>query len=114
MAALLALVILGMTRGKSVGLAWLLVFLSGLFCAPNFPTIVGVTFSKTDPAYAGSIFGTIFAVGLAGAVILPKIIGNLAKGSTIRAGLRILIVMCVILIVLALVLHIFPKFVAAA
>jgi len=114
MALLSCLVIFAMTQGKSVGLAWVLVFLAGLFFAPCFPTIVGVTFNKTDPAYAGSIFGTIFAVGLLGAVIIPKAIGNMAKGSTVQQGLRILTVMCLILIVLALILHQFPKFAAVA
>jgi len=99
-----AVVILAMTMSKSTGAAWLLAALAGLAFAPCFPTTVGVTFSKFTPAVYGSVFGIIFAVGLAGAVIIPKMIGNLAKGSSVQKSLKLLVPACVILIVLALVL----------
>jgi len=103
-AALLAcLVILSMMVVKSVSQAWLLAVLAGLFFAPCFPTIVGVTYSK-HPENFGSVFGIIFAVGLLGAVIIPKAIGNLAKGSSVQKSLKLLIPACVLLVILALVL----------
>ena len=103
-AALIAgLIILAMTVNKSVSQAWLLAALAGLLCAPCFPTIVGVTFSK-HPENFGSVFGIIFAVGLLGSMIVPKAIGNLAKGSSVQKGLRLLVPACIILVVLALVL----------
>lgn len=99
-----ALIILAMTVSKSVMQAQVLAILAGLFFAPCFPTTVGVTFAKFEPAVYGSVFGIIFAVGLLGAVIIPKAIGNLAKGSSVQKGLKLLIPACVFLIILAIVL----------
>ena len=76
---------------------------AGFFFAPCFPTIVGVTYSK-HPENFGSVFGIIFAVGLFGGVIIPKTIGNMAKGSSIQKSLKLLIPICVALIVLAVIL----------
>jgi len=81
-----------------------LAILAGLFFAPCFPTTVGVTFAKFEPAVYGSVFGIIFAVGLLGAVIMPKAIGNLAKGSSVQKSLKLLVPACILLIILALVL----------
>jgi fucose permease len=90
--------------GKS-GAIWTsaLAVCSGLAFAPCFPTIVGVTYSK-HPENFGSVFGITFAVGLLGAVIIPKAIGNLAKGSSVQRSLKLLIPACAILVILALVL----------
>ena len=76
---------------------------AGLAFAPCFPTIIGITYNK-HPENFGSVFGIIFAVGLLGAVIVPKAIGNLAKGSSIQKSMKLLVPACVLLIVLALVL----------
>ena len=102
-AALVAgLVILAM--GKT-GAIWssALAACAGFFFAPCFPTIVGVTNSK-HPENFGSVFGIIFAVGLLGGVLIPKTIGNLAKGSTIQKSLKLLIPICIAMLVLALIL----------
>lgn len=99
-----ALVILGMMKSGSESLAWVLVILAGLACAPGFPTTAGVTFSKFKPRVYGSVFGIIFAIGLAGAVIIPKLIGNWAEGRTVQASLAILIPVGVALIIVALIL----------
>ena len=99
-----ALIILAMTVSKSVMQAQVLAILAGLFFAPCFPTTVGVTFAKFEPAVYGSVFGIIFAVGLLGAVIIPKAIGNLAKGSSVQKSLKLLVPACILLIILALVL----------
>jgi len=106
MAAAIAVITFIMTKNASEPVAWILAALIGLACAPCFPTIVGVTFSKFIPRVYGSIFGIIFAVGLAGAVILPKWIGVLAKqaGGSVKAGLGIMSVVAVILIFFALIL----------
>jgi fucose permease len=103
-ALIAAVVILVMTTTKSVAQTKVLVVLVGLAFAPCFPTTVGVTFAKFSPEIYGSIFGIIFAVGLAGAVIVPKAIGNLAKGSSVQKSLRLLLPACVVLIILALIL----------
>ncbi|MFA5238703.1 MAG: MFS transporter [Phycisphaerae bacterium] len=103
-AVVAAVVIMAMTVSKSTLQAQVLAVLAGLFFAPCFPTTIGVTFSKFSPEVYGSVFGIVFAIGLAGAVIVPKAIGNLAKGSSIQKSLKLLIPACVLLVVLALVL----------
>jgi fucose permease len=102
-AVIAALVILAMAKSGAIWTSALAVC-AGLAFAPCFPTIVGITFAKFSPEVYGSIFGIIFAIGLAGAVIVPKAIGNLAKGSSVQKSLKLLVPACVILIVLALVL----------
>ena len=99
-----AIVIFMMTITKSAGQARVMAILAGLAFAPCFPTTVGVTFSKFSPEVYGSIFGIIFAVGLAGAVFVPKAIGNFAKASTVQKSIKLLIPICVILIVLAIMM----------
>ncbi|MCX8036605.1 MAG: MFS transporter [Candidatus Sumerlaeia bacterium] len=108
MGLLAAIVLFIMTKSGSVGLAWVLVALIGLACAPCFPTIVGVTFSKFDPKVYGSVFGIIFAVGLAGAVFFVQLIGKIAAGAggSVQSGLQVLIGVAVALIVLALLMGI--------
>jgi nitrate/nitrite transporter NarK len=64
---------------------------------------VGVTYSK-HPENFGSVFGIIFAVGLLGAVIIPKAIGNLAKGSSVQRSLKLLLPAGIALIILAIIL----------
>lgn len=96
------LIILAMSRSGAVWTS-ALALCAGLAFAPCFPTIVGVTYSK-HPENFGSVFGIIFAVGLLGAVIIPKAIGNLAKGSSIQKSLKLLIPACIALIILAIVL----------
>ena len=97
-----ALVILAMTKSRAIWTSALAVC-AGLAFAPCFPTIVGVTYYK-HPENFSSVFGIIFAVGLLGAVIVPKAIGNLAKGSSVQKSLKLLLPACVVLIVVALVL----------
>jgi fucose permease len=106
MAAMAAIVLFIMTKSSNVGLAWVLVALMGLACAPCFPTIVGVTFSKFVPRVYGSIFGIIFAIGLAGAVFFVRLIGKIAAGAggSVQAGLSVLIGVAVVLIVMALIM----------
>jgi len=103
-AALVAgLVIFAMTKSRAIWTS-ALVACAGLAFAPCFPTTVGVTFAKFEPAVYGSVFGIIFAVGLLGAVIVPKAIGNLAKGSSVQKSLKLLVPACIALIIFALIL----------
>lgn len=104
-AALITAIIIFLLVGiKSMRTARVFIILLSLALAPTFPTTVGVTFAKFNPSVYGSIFGIIFAVGLAGAVIVPKAIGNMAKGASVQKSMKLLIPACVILIVLSLVM----------
>jgi fucose permease len=94
--------IVGMIVTKSPALALATIILTGLAFAPIFPTIVGVTFAKFEPALYGSIFGIIFAVGLLGGTFVPKLIGDISAGGPVQAGLRIAAVMAGILFLISL------------
>jgi fucose permease len=94
--------IVGMIVTKSPALAIAAILLTGLAFAPIFPTIVGVTFAKFEPALYGSIFGIIFAVGLLGGTFVPKWIGDLSAGGSVQAALRIAVLMAAILFVISL------------
>lgn len=107
-AVIAAIVILVMTGVSGSGAAFALAAISGLVFAPAFPTTVGVTFGKFGGG-SGSLFGIIFAVGLLGAVIVPKAIGNMAKGASIQKALKLLLPACVVLAILAVVLHTLPN-----
>lgn len=97
------LVILAMTKSGAIWTS-ALVACAGLAFATCFPTIVGVTYANFDKSVYGSVFGIIFAIGLLGAVIVPKAIGNLAKGSSVQKSFKLLLPACVLLIILVLVL----------
>jgi fucose permease len=87
---------------QSAALAIVAVILTGLIFAPIFPTIVGITFAKFEPSLYGSIFGIIFAVGLLGGTIVPKVIGSLSVGATVQQSLVIVAVMAAVLFIIAL------------
>ena len=101
-----AAVILIMTVSNGAKTTRVLAVCSGLIFGLCFPTTVGVTFSKFSPEIYGSVFGIIFAIGLLGCVIVPKLIGNLAKNSTIQKSLKFLLPLCVVQVVLAIILGI--------
>ncbi len=94
--------IVGMIVTKSPALAVAAILLTGLAFAPIFPTIVGVTFAKFEPALYGSIFGIIFAVGLLGGTFVPKLIGDVSASGGVQAGLKIAALMACILFVISL------------
>lgn len=85
-------------------LATLAVLVTGLAFAPMFPTIVGVTFSKYDAGFYGSIFGIIFSIGLLGSMILPKLIGSLSVNKTVQQSLPITAIMAGVLLIIALLM----------
>jgi fucose permease len=90
-----AAIIFGLARVKKAAPVPVLAALAGLMLAPCFPTTVGLVYSK-HPANFGSVFGVIFAGAMLGGVVVPKAIGNLAKGATIQKSLRLLIPICLL------------------
>ena len=96
------LAIVGMIVTKSPALAVAAILLTGLAFAPIFPTIVGVTFAKFEPALYGSIFGIIFAVGLLGGTFVPKFIGDMSVGRSVQASLPIAAIAAGILFLISL------------
>jgi fucose permease len=82
-----AIVLMSLTR--SPWLAVLAVLVTGLALAPMFPTIIGVTFAQYEPGRYGSIFGIIFAIGLLGPTLVPKLIGTLSLSLSVQKSLLI-------------------------
>lgn len=74
---------------------------SGLVFGLVFPTTIGVTFAHFPKDIRGTVFGIIFAIGLAGCVIVPKAIGNVARRTSVQHGMRLLLPLCIALFVLA-------------
>jgi fucose permease len=101
-----AAIIFGMSAVKKAAHVPLLALLAGLMLAPCFPTTVGIIYAK-HPANFGSVFGVIFAGAMLGGVVVPKAIGNLAKGATIQKSLRLLIPICLLVVGFVLLLGTF-------
>jgi fucose permease len=91
-----------MVVAKTAGAGIIATLVTGLAIGPIFPTLVGVTFSKTE--VSGSVFGIIFAIGLLGGILVPSLIGKYAAKMDIRQSLRILVVMAAGLIVMSAIL----------
>ncbi|HEC03428.1 MAG TPA: MFS transporter [Phycisphaerales bacterium] len=104
MAAVSIVTIVVMSITGSPVVAIVAVFVTGLAFAPMFPTIVGVTFSKFDPALYGSVFGTIFSIGLLGPAFLPYVIGKASEASSIQQAMPIAAVISGALVVVALLM----------
>lgn len=98
------IVILALIRTASSTLVVVLAATAGFIFGLSFPTTLGVTFAKFPKEVRGSVFGIVFAIGLLGSVIMPKAIGNLARGSTVQKSLRLLLPLCVLQAILAIVL----------
>ena len=97
-------IIVAMIRTAKHGQVIVLSALAGFIFGLAFPTTLGVTFAKFPKELRGSVFGIIFAIGLLGSVIMPKVIGNIAKGSSVQKSLKLLLPLCVFQVILALVL----------
>ena len=93
---LAAAVIFSLTVVRKAASVPLLALLAGLLLAPCFPTTVGIVFARR-PDHFGSAFGIIFAGAMLGGVVVPKAIGNLAKGATLQKSLRLLIPICLLM-----------------
>jgi fucose permease len=93
-----------MIRAKSHATATLAVIIVGLTFAPMFPTIVGWTFRHFSPDLHGSVFGTIFAIGLIGGTTIPKMIGTFSQGKSIQQSLHIAVGASILLAVFGIIL----------
>jgi fucose permease len=100
---LAAAVIFSLTVVRKAASVPLLALLAGLLLAPCFPTTVGIVFARR-PDHFGSAFGIIFAGAMLGGVVVPKAIGNLAKGATLQKSLRLLIPICLLMTGFVLIL----------
>ena len=97
--AAVLILLITLTGRRRLGAA--AVILLGLCFAPIFPTTVGLTFARFDPALYGSVFALIFAVGLLGSSVVPAAIGAISERKSIRTGMRIMFGLAVVLFLLA-------------
>jgi fucose permease len=100
-------VLLGNLAGTaSAGAAWRGIILLGFLLGPIFPTLVGVLFyqlDKTEVRGYGTAYGTLFAVGSVGSLVLAPIIGVRATRRNVQTALRIPMLMALAMTLAALV-----------
>jgi len=92
--AVCGLVVLAMAH--SIAVATLGIVICGLTYAPVFPTTAG-TASTYFPKLFATVFGMLMAVGLSAGVLLPPVIGYVAKTATLRAGIWLVVGFAVLL-----------------
>jgi fucose permease len=88
--ALLAAVFLGNLTGThgraAAGLGLLAV---GACLGPVFPTLVGILFGHFDPPQYGTAYGTVYALGALGGLLIAPAMGAYARRTSVRTALRI-------------------------
>ena len=88
--------LLVVVTARSVPMAAAGIVICGLSYAPVFPTTAG-TASTYFPKLFATVFGILMAVGLSAGVILPPVIGYVAKTATVRAGIALIAIFAVLL-----------------
>ena len=107
--ALLVAVVLGNLAGTASGAAaGRGTLLLGFLLGPIFPTLVGSLFQQLNdakpPVYGfGTAYGTLFAVGSLGSLVLAPLIGARATRRSVQTALRIPMVIAIGLTLAALV-----------
>jgi fucose permease len=94
--AVIGLVLIALARDQWVATAGIVV--CGLSYAPIFPTTAG-TASTYFPKHFGTVFGIMMSTGLIGGLLVPAAIGYVAKGSTVRPGIWLLVGSAVLLLI---------------
>lgn len=63
--------------------------LTGLLLGPIFPTLIGDLFQNVSLVDRGTAFGLVYAVGSAGSLLVPPLIGRQARRTSVRVAMRI-------------------------
>jgi fucose permease len=100
-----AVVLLGMTFGRSRALAALIVVVAGFTFGPIFPTVMAVLLDHTDPASHGRAVGIAIALGGLGSSTMPLVIGASARRTSLQRAFLIAVALGIGLTVIALVLR---------
>lgn len=90
--------LLVVVTSHSIVVAMVGIVICGLTYAPVFPTTAG-TASTYFPKLFATVFGILMTVGLSAGVILPPIIGFVAKTATVRAAIWLVVGFAVLLVV---------------
>jgi len=75
---------------RSVPLLAAAVCFTGFALSPIYPTSLAMIGDRYQ-RYAGSVFGVIFALGLAGGAMFPWAVGQIAEARSVHAGLVLLL-----------------------
>ncbi|MBN1561541.1 MFS transporter [candidate division KSB1 bacterium] len=98
--SIIPMLILALTQNGTLTI--IAAILAGLTFASVFPTVLGITFSKYNPQYYGSIFGMIFAIGLGGSSLVVNRIGAVGTNIGLQKAFIIPVVVAVLLVVVSL------------
>ncbi|MGA2534165.1 MAG: MFS transporter [Candidatus Aminicenantales bacterium] len=85
----------------SGGLAMAGAVLFGLGVSAIYPTTLAIV-GESFPSFTGTAFSVVIAVGLAGGMISPWLVGRIAQASSLRHGLLVPVFSCAMIILLAL------------
>jgi FHS family glucose/mannose:H+ symporter-like MFS transporter len=89
--------LLVVVTAHSIVVATVGIVICGLTYAPVFPTTAG-TASTYFPKLFATVFGILMTVGLSAGVILPPVIGFVAKTATVRAAIWLVVGFAVLLV----------------
>jgi fucose permease len=97
LASLAAVAIGGLagTHHRAHSAMWLL--LIGLLLGPIFPNLVGILYSQFGAGEVGTAYGVMFLLGGAGGLLLPPIMSTYARRTSLRAALRLPILISILL-----------------
>lgn len=79
------------------------VLLLGVFYGPIFPTLVSALFQHF-PEDRGTAYGSMFAIGATGNLLLQPLIGSYARRRSVQRSMRVPMVMALVLALVALIL----------
>jgi fucose permease len=97
LASLAAVAIGGLagTHHRAHSAMWLL--LIGLLLGPIFPNLVGILYSQFGAGEVGTAYGVMFLLGGAGGLLLPPVMSAYARRTSLRAALRLPILISILL-----------------
>jgi hypothetical protein len=97
LASLAAVAIGGLagTHHRAHSAMWLL--LIGLLLGPIFPNLVGILYSQFGAGEVGTAYGVMFLLGGAGGLLLPPVMSTYARRTSLRAALRLPILISILL-----------------
>jgi fucose permease len=96
MGAVIGLLILALA--PSLPVAWVGIVVCGLSYAPVFPTTAGTASTYFSKLF-GTVFGILMTLALLSGAVVPPAIGYVAKTTTVRTGIWLLVASALLLLV---------------
>jgi fucose permease len=76
----------------------------GFSCAAIYPTVLAIVGDRY-PRYAATVFGLLFAFGLAGGAVFPWAVGQISQATTVRWGMLVPLVGAIVVSTVAVVIR---------